>query len=204
MRDIEKLPGNARIAVALLDVLATAGDVAGRERAERALGDVAVLGRRRADWIQSELLRKVFRETPVDERLARRIGHALAAPRQIGLLLFHAGVATPEKAYRRVDQLLARERPGDHFEAVSIEKGRARIEFHPERRSELEAVFCSVRAGMLESMGQPVLTDERGLATDTLAVDEDDEGDVVVTGTAGTLTDMVTVPVVKRVQRHRS
>ena len=37
MRDIEKLPGNARIAVALLDVLATAGDVAGRERAERAL-----------------------------------------------------------------------------------------------------------------------------------------------------------------------
>jgi signal transduction histidine kinase len=152
MRDIEKLPGNARIAVALLDVLATAGDVAGRERVERALGDVGALGRRRADWIQSELLRKVFRETPVDERLARRVGHALAAPRQIGLLLFHAGVATPEKAYRRVDQLLARERPGDHFEAASIEKGRARIEFHPERQSEVETVFCAVRAGMLESM----------------------------------------------------
>ncbi len=152
MRDIEKLPGNARMAVALLDVLAAAGDLASRDRAESALGDAGALGRRRADWIQGDLLRKVFRETRVDERLARRVGHALAAPRQIGLLLFHAGVATPEKAYRRVDQLLARERPGDHFEAESIEKGRACIEFHPERPSQADAVFCAVRAGMLESM----------------------------------------------------
>ena len=152
MRDIEKLPGNARIAGALLDLLVAAGDAAARERVERALGDVGSLGRRRADWIQTELLRKAFREAPAYPRLARREGHALAAPRQIGLLLFHAGVATPEKAYRRVDQLLARERPGDRFEATSIGKGRATIEFHPERCSDGDALFCAVRTGMLESM----------------------------------------------------
>ena len=57
-------------------------------------------------------------------------------------------------------------------------------------------VSFSTTAGLLESGGQPVLTDDRGLATDTLAVDEDDAGDVVITVTSGDLTEMLTVPVV--------
>jgi hypothetical protein len=56
-------------------------------------------------------------------------------------------------------------------------------------------VTFSTSAGMLESMGQPVLTDDQGLATDTLTVDEDDAGDVVVTVESGDLSSMLTVPV---------
>jgi len=56
-------------------------------------------------------------------------------------------------------------------------------------------VSFSASAGLLDSMGQPVLTDENGLARDTLAVDEDDAGDVVVTAVSGDLTETITVPV---------
>ena len=61
-------------------------------------------------------------------------------------------------------------------------------------------VTFGTSAGELESMGQPVLTDENGLATDTLAVDEDDAGDVVVTATSGELMEMITI-LVKRLER---
>jgi hypothetical protein len=56
-------------------------------------------------------------------------------------------------------------------------------------------VTFSTSAGELESMGQPVLTDDHGLATDTLAVDEDHAGDVVVTADTADLSDSVTIPV---------
>jgi len=58
----------------------------------------------------------------------------------------------------------------------------------------VEVTFSS-SAGELESMGQPVLTDDHGLATDTLAIDEDDAGDVVVTADTADLSDSVTIPV---------
>jgi len=64
----------------------------------------------------------------------------------------------------------------------------------------VEVVF-STTAGVLESMGQPVLTDEKGLATDMLSVDEDDEGDVVITATTSEFMEMLTVPVIVEPKR---
>lgn len=56
-------------------------------------------------------------------------------------------------------------------------------------------VTFSASTGLLSSMGQSVLTNERGLATDRLTVNEDEVGDVVVSVTAIDLTSEVTVPV---------
>ncbi len=152
MRDVEKPPGNARIAAALLDVLTASGSAAARARAERALEDGTPPRRRRTDWIDSSRLRDAFRAGAVGPPLARRVGRALVAPQAIGLLLSYAGIATPEKAYRRCNALLAREEPGDRFEAVEVGEGRARVAFHPAKPSSQDVLFCSVRLGMLEAM----------------------------------------------------
>jgi len=57
-------------------------------------------------------------------------------------------------------------------------------------------VTFSTTAGRLESEGQPVTTNERGLATDVLAVDEDDAGDVEITAVSGDFTQTLIVPVI--------
>ena len=49
MRDLDKPPGNARIAAALLDVLTASGDASGRARAEQALEECESPRRRRSD-----------------------------------------------------------------------------------------------------------------------------------------------------------
>ncbi len=152
MRDLDKPPGNARIAAALLDVLTASGSAAGRARAEKALEGVDPPRRRRTDWIETERLRDGFRAAAVGPQLARRIGRALVAPQAIGLVLGYSGIATPEKAYRRCDGLLPREQRGDRFSAAHIEEGRARIEFRPASPSSGDVLFCSVRLGMLEAM----------------------------------------------------
>lgn len=152
MRDLEKPPGNARIGAALLDVLIAAGDAPGRQRAERALESGSPPRRRRTDWLEPDRIRDAFRAAQAGPQTARRVGHALVAPQAIGLLLSYTGIATPEKAYRRCDRLLPREQPGDRFEAVDIQPGRAEIAFHPASPSPADVLFCSLRLGMLEAM----------------------------------------------------
>jgi signal transduction histidine kinase len=152
MRDLHNPPGNARVAVALLEVLGSAGDSVRRARVERALGDDGAVRRRRTDWIRRDLLREIFRDVGVDPPLARRVGRALVAPRGVGLLLCYAGIATPEKAYRRADQLLARERQGDRFVPGEIHEESARVEFHPKEPAPEDAIFCAMRHGMFEAM----------------------------------------------------
>ncbi len=152
MRDLDKAPGNARIAAALLDVLTGVGDGPGRARAERALEDGTPPRRRRTDWIDPARLRDAFRAASVGPQEARRVGRVLVAPQAVGLLLSYAGIATPEKAYRRCDRILPREEPGDRFEAVHVEEGGARVEFHPACPSPQDVLFCQVRAGMLEAL----------------------------------------------------
>lgn len=152
MRDLDKPPGNARIAAALLDVLTASGSADGRARAEKALRGSDPPRRRRTDWIETDCLRDGFRAASVGPQLARRIGRALVAPQAIGLLLSYTGIATPEKAYRRCDGLLPREQHGDRFSAAHIEEGRARIEFRPAKPSPGDVLFCCVRLGMLEAM----------------------------------------------------
>jgi len=152
MRELAKPPGNARIAAALLDVLSASGSADIRARAEKAFEGGDPPRGRRSGWIAIERLREGFRAAAVDPPLARRIGRALVAPRAIGLLLSYAGIATPEKAYRRCDHLLPREQRGDRFAPAYLEEGRALIEFQPERPAPGDALFCSVRLGMLEAM----------------------------------------------------
>ncbi|MFP6622628.1 MAG: ATP-binding protein [Myxococcota bacterium] len=152
MRELAEAPGNARIAAALLDVLSASGSASLRARAEKALEGGGPPRGRRSGWIAIEHLRDGFRAAAVDPPLARRIGRALVAPRAIGLLLSYAGIATPEKAYRRCDRLLPREQRGDRFTPAHLEQGRALIEFQPETPSPADALFCSVRLGMLEAM----------------------------------------------------
>jgi signal transduction histidine kinase len=154
MRDLDKPPGNARIAAALLDVLTATGEAAARTRAERALEEETPPRRRRTDWIETDRLRDAFRAGAVGPQLARRVGRELVAPEAIGLVLSYTGIATPEKAYRRCDHLLAREKQGDRFSAAAIVEGNARIEFHPAEPSPTDVLFCSVRLGMLEAMTQ--------------------------------------------------
>lgn len=152
MRELNKPPGNARIAAALIEALAANGDSARRARVEQLLGDEAALRRRRADWIQPELLHALFREAAVKAPMARNIGRSLVGASRIGLLLCYAGIATPEKAYRRAEQLLARERPGDRFAPTEIAQGRAHVDFHPKTPCAEDAIFCAVRIGMLEAI----------------------------------------------------
>ena len=152
MRDLDKPPGNARIAAALLDVLTATGNMNGRARVERALEDGESPRRRRSDWIETERLRDAFRAANVGPQLARRVGRSLLTPQAVGLLLSYTGIATPEKAYRRCDALLAREQPGDRFSTSLIEEGRARVEFRPAQPSHADVLFCAVRMGMLEAM----------------------------------------------------
>ena len=152
MRDLDKPPGNVPIATALLEVLTASGDAAARARAEKVLEKDSARKRRRADWIDTDLLRESFRAAGASPQLARRVGRALVSPQAIGPLLSYTGIATPEKAYRRIDGLLAREEQGGRFRAAEIHEGKARIEFHPPSTSPQDAIFCSVRLGMLEAM----------------------------------------------------
>ena len=57
MRDLDKPPGNARIAAALLDMLTASGSAIGRARAEKALMGGEPPRRRRTDWIETDRLR---------------------------------------------------------------------------------------------------------------------------------------------------
>jgi len=56
-------------------------------------------------------------------------------------------------------------------------------------------VTFSTSAGVLSSMGQPVLTDANGRATDTLSVTEDETGDVEVSAQGGGFEEAVSIPV---------
>jgi len=151
MRDVDSLPTNARIAAALLEVLATSGDVAARARAlHTAGGEAAAL--RVPGWIREPSLRAMLHAAQADRRLARRVGQALVAPAAIGFPLWYSGVATPEKMYRRCDKLLARESRGGRYSALAIGEGTARIAFDPEPEQAPELLYCEIRAGMLEAI----------------------------------------------------
>ena len=63
-----------------------------------------------------------------------------------------------------------------------------------EPRAGVDVIFSS-SAGMLESEGRPVQTDKTGLATDVLAVDENDAGEVQVTAVSDGFSDTLTIPV---------
>ena len=99
-------PGNRVMAAALLETLTLRGRLADRERAaksakldEQPLIDSPV-------WLESDTLLRMLSSAGVDVSVARALGHRLVAPESVGLPLYLSGMATPEKAYRRIEALL--------------------------------------------------------------------------------------------------
>jgi signal transduction histidine kinase len=156
MFGIEELPGSVRIAVTLLDVLAESGDFGARARALREAGVDAQILRSSSGWIAQPALRAMFGAASADRKLACRVGRRLLSSDGIGFFLCYSGVATVEKAYRRCDQLLARESRSSRYEALEIERDRARVAFHAvaEEGDERapDPLFCGLRQGMLEAV----------------------------------------------------
>ena len=157
----EQLAANHRIAVAIVEVLAESGEDTQRARAIRALGDEAPAIHQVGRWIAPKRLVAMFEAAALSRNRARRVGQKLIGPGGVGLALCYGGLATPEKAYRRVDDLLARETGAGRYRADSIGHGCARIAFDPASQgldprdtwpAELGPAVCGMREGMLETV----------------------------------------------------
>ena len=103
-------------------------------------------------WISRNALTALFVDAGVDPALARRIGRSAMAQPAAGFLLRYGGIGTPEKAYRRCDDLLAREIPDARYVVVRNAEGGSRILFHTGLETSVDEVFCAVRVGMLEAI----------------------------------------------------
>jgi len=157
----EQLSANHRIAVAAVEVLAESGEATLRARAVRALGDEAPAIHQVGRWIAPKRLVAMLEAAALGRKRGRRVGQKLVAPTGVGVALCYSGLATPEKAYRRIDDLLARETGAGRYAAASIGDHCARITFDPVASgldprdawpAELGPAVCGMREGMLESI----------------------------------------------------
>jgi signal transduction histidine kinase len=163
-------PGSKPIATTLLELLALRGHPLEAGRAARALG----LGEGELfdapEWLGEEAIARLFVTARVEGDLARSIGHRLLTPDATGLLLL--GLATPEKAYRRIQSLLPRERESGQWSIEEIGDGEARLAYrlepsgksdHASRSDSPDAPasraaaigaepLCALRKGMLEAI----------------------------------------------------
>jgi signal transduction histidine kinase len=154
-----QLAQNTRIAAALLDVLGESGEIARRLRALRALGVEAVALHARGRWLPFQNLADMLSAADLNRREARRVGQSLVRPEGVGIALCYSGLATPEKVFRRADQLFARESEDSRYESREIGGQRGCIVFDPgprEQRPKLDAgvsrALCAMRAGMFEAV----------------------------------------------------
>lgn len=122
-------PGNKQIATTFLESLAVRGQTAARERAMRGLelGEGGLAEAR--VWLPDDAIRRMFVAADTDASLARSVGHRLVAPDAIGISLYGLGLATTEKAYRRVQALLPRDRSAASWSVGEMGSGSARIEY---------------------------------------------------------------------------
>lgn len=149
-------PGNRVIATTLLERLAVQGRSAEGARALRAVGlDEEALANASA-WLPEDAIGRMFEAARVEPTLARTIGHRLVEPDATGLLLYGLGLATPEKAYRRIQALLPREGRTARWSIEEIRDGRARLGFRASRAATSQgpgaAALCALRTGMLEGI----------------------------------------------------
>jgi len=160
----DQLAANQRVAVAVVDVLGESGEAAIRARAMRALGDEAPALHQAGRWLSPKRMVALFEAAGLSRGRGRRVGQRLMRPGRVGLALCYGGLATPEKAYRRVDDLLARESASGRYYTASIDAECARVAYSPaepgaDARSawpaELGPAVCGMREGMLE--GVPML-----------------------------------------------
>ncbi len=159
-------PGNKVIVTTLLASLAVRGQMAAHARALRALG-LADSGLANAPaWLSDDALRDMLVAGEVTASLARSVGHRLVSADIAGIALYRLGLATPEKAYRRVQALLPRESQAAVWRIDAIESGSARLCFHePDHEGDASshappgsgnarggAALCALRRGMLETI----------------------------------------------------
>jgi hypothetical protein len=144
------------IATTLLELLAVRGRSVEAARATRALG-LGEAGLADAPvWLEEDAIGRMLAAARIEAPVARSIGHRLVQPDGLGLLLYGLGLATPEKAYRRIQALLPRERRDASWTIDSIGDGRAVLVYHalcerPNGEVAAEAL-CAMRAGMLEAI----------------------------------------------------
>jgi signal transduction histidine kinase len=150
------------MAATLLETLTARGRLADRARAVKAakLGEDELVDA--GAWLDADSIHQMLAAASVEVPVARALGHRLVAPESMGMPLYALGMATPEKAYRRVQALLPREAPNAKWEANRIRGESARLSYqpHPEAlaRSETgalisaQAASCALRRGMLEAV----------------------------------------------------
>ena len=161
-------PGNKTIATTLLELLAVRGRAGARERALRALGLPDGALAEAPAWLDGDALDRFFAAVDLDAGLARALGHRLCAPDATGLPLYGLGLATPEKAYRRIQALLPRARREASWRVESMGNAKAELAFEIGDRAGSEppaalargsgdsarvaAMHCALRVGMLEAI----------------------------------------------------
>lgn len=148
-------PGNKLIATTLVELLAVRGRTAAAQRATRtlSLGETGLV--QTSAWLEGDAIDQMFSAADVDVTLARSVGHRLTEPDATGLRLYGLGLATPEKAYRRIQSLLPREHTDATWNIESIGEGVAEISFRAakaESKSRAEAARCAFRCGQLEAI----------------------------------------------------
>ena len=126
---MDGLRGSRRIAEALLGVLHEDGDASSRARVFRALGDDASVLERPDAWLDEDLLYAMLSAARLDRRRAQRVGQFMVRPSALSLALCYSGLASPPKAYRRVDSLLARESEGGLYTALRGGEQNASIQY---------------------------------------------------------------------------
>ncbi|MBY0399819.1 ATP-binding protein [Myxococcota bacterium] len=165
-------PGNRTIATTLLELLAVRGRIGARDRALRALG-LPEGGLSEAPvWLEGAALDRMLEALDLDAGLARAVGHRLCAPDATGLPLYGLGLATPEKAYRRIQALLPRASRESQWRVESMGDARAVLVFEPRDDESPDAededarvahrakrgagraalLHCALRVGQLEAI----------------------------------------------------
>ncbi|MFO0691707.1 MAG: ATP-binding protein [Myxococcota bacterium] len=165
-------PGNRTIATTVLELLAVRGRSGARDRALRALGLPEGGLSEAPAWLEGESLDRMFQAVDLDVGLARAVGHRLCAPDATGLTLYGLGLATPEKAYRRIQALLPRATRDAQWRVESMGDARAVLVFEPDTArdedgapsagsarglgaragSRVAELHCALRVGQLEAI----------------------------------------------------
>jgi signal transduction histidine kinase len=155
-------PGSRTMAATLLEILTIRGRLADRERAAKsaAFGGQELIDA--SPWLEPDTIGRMLTAASVEVPVARALGHRLVAPEFLGMLLYAMGMATPEKAYRRVQSLLPREAPKARWTTEHIEGESAQLSYrtHPGSDSRhgstvspaTRAASCAMRRGMLEAI----------------------------------------------------
>ena len=144
-------------------VLLEDGDAATRARVLRALGDQESVLERPDGWMPADALLAMLVAARFDRGRAQRMGQALVKPSALSMALCYSGLASPSKAYRRVDALLARESQGGQYTALHVGDESASIQYVYADSDPLESscavdwsacgeVLCGMRQGMLSTL----------------------------------------------------